>query len=163
MDNGILITMMPPPEGRESELNERVTTEHLPECRRIPGVRSAHRYQNKEPSPRYMTRYELDHLSVLQTDAHRSIAGDSLSRCSKRILAGFSARWRFEGTLVANNERACKFMERPDDLLLARWIARMEWPIKKIIGEIKTLAVTAASLSRCSFFRALVIKAVSTW
>src|SRR4051812_32264714 len=100
MADGLLLTMMSPPADGDAEFNAWADTEHVPERKVISGIRTALRFRNQAPSPRYMALYDLEDLSVLESPAYLAIAGENLSPWSKRILAGVTARWRFEGTRI---------------------------------------------------------------
>lgn len=105
MNNALLMTMMNPPADGDAEFNDWANTEHLPERRTIPGIRTAIRFRNKAESPRYMAIYDLDDISVLKSKDYTAIAGENLSPWSKRILAGATARWRFEGSSISQGKR----------------------------------------------------------
>ncbi|KAF1018440.1 MAG: hypothetical protein GAK30_03677 [Paracidovorax wautersii] len=100
MSSALLLTMMNPPAGGDDEFNDWADTEHIPERRAIPGIRLAQRFRNRTGSPRYMALYDLASMGVLESAAYRAIAGPNLSPWSKRILAGATDRWRFEGRLI---------------------------------------------------------------
>lgn len=100
MKDALLLTMMNPAPQGDAEFNDWADTEHLPERRRVPGIHTALRFRNQAASPRYMAMYDLEDLSVLASPAYRAIAGDHLSPWSKRILAGATSRWRFEGSRI---------------------------------------------------------------
>ena len=123
MTDALLLTMMNPPVNGDEEFNAWADTEHLPERKDIPGIRTAIRFRNKAQSPRYMTAYDLEGLEVLASQPYKAIAGDNLSPWSKRILAGASARWRFEGTRIGNieNEMRTGINGRFTELLMVCW------------------------------------------
>lgn len=100
MKDALLLTMMNPPPDGDAEFNDWADTEHIPERKVVPGIRTAVRFRNSAPSPRYMAIYDLEDISVLKSPAYMAIAGDNLSPWSQRILAGATARWRFEGERV---------------------------------------------------------------
>jgi hypothetical protein len=100
MTEALLLTMMDPPQSGDAEFNDWANLEHIPQRREIPGFRTALRFQNKVSSPRYMAIYDIDDRSVLQSPPYLAISGENLSPWSKRILAGASARWRFEGSRI---------------------------------------------------------------
>jgi hypothetical protein len=100
MTEGLLLTMMDPPQGGELEFNDWVNTEHIPERKRVAGFRTALRFESKDTSPRYLAIYDLDDIAVLKSDAYAAIAGKNLSPWSKRILAQVSGHWRFAGSRV---------------------------------------------------------------
>lgn len=63
----IMVVLSSPVAGKEAEYNRWYDQEHLPAVLRVPGVRSAQRYQQIEPVkapthalPAYMVRYEVD-------------------------------------------------------------------------------------------------------
>jgi hypothetical protein len=125
MTEALLLTMMSPTRGGEAEFNDWVNTEHIPERLRIPGFRTALRFQNKAPAPRYLAIYDVDDEKVLQGEAYLAISGGNLSPWSQRVLAGATARWRFSGSRIgipaetAPAPTGAKGM--PSELLLVRW------------------------------------------
>lgn len=121
---GLLLTMMNAAPGGDAEFNAWANGEHIPERKAIPGFRTALRFENPASSPRYLAIYDLDELGVLATPAYRAISGDNLSAWSKRVLAGATDRWRFEGSRVgAPLDCAPTGQKAPIvELLLIRWI-----------------------------------------
>jgi hypothetical protein len=121
MIQALLLTMMDPAAGADEEFNDWANTEHIPERVRTPGFLTARRYRNTGSSPRYMSLYDLESLAVLQSSAYKAISGDRLSPWSKRILAGASARWRFEGECISHGKdsAAPNAIARPYLLLFA--------------------------------------------
>ncbi len=100
MMQALLLLMMDPPPGGDAEFNAWANDEHIPERRNVPGFQTALRFQNTSASPRYLAIYDLDDLSVLQSPAYVAISGQNLSPWTKRILAGVTGRWRFEGSRI---------------------------------------------------------------
>src|SRR3954466_12273248 len=100
MTQALLLLMMDPPLGGDAEFNAWANDEHIPERKKVPGFQTALRFQNLGASPRYLAIYDLDDLSVLQSPAYVAISGNNLSPWTKRILAGASGRWRFEGSRI---------------------------------------------------------------
>jgi len=96
----LLLVMMDPPAGGDAEFNDWANLEHIPERKNVPGFQTALRFQNASGSPRYLAVYDLDDISILQSPAYLAISGQNLSPWSKRILAGATARQRFEGSRV---------------------------------------------------------------
>lgn len=124
MTDGLLLTMMNPPADGDAEFNAWVDTEHLPERKTISGIRTAVRFRNKaESSPRYMAAYDLEDLAVLKSSAYQAIAGENLSPWSKRILAGATARFRFEGMRIGGGPAVLTLGGNGTlrELLLACW------------------------------------------
>src|SRR6185503_15214223 len=61
----------------EATFNEVYDTEHLPNLRAVPGVRSAARFRQPSPTePRYIAAYEVDNLGVLDSPAFKA-AGEA--------------------------------------------------------------------------------------
>jgi len=106
MRDALLLTMMNPPADGDAEFNAWADTEHVPERKGIPGIRTGLRFRNQAPSPRYMALYDLEDVAVLRGPSYIAIAGDNLSPWSKRVLAGATARWRFEGTRIDTGPQA---------------------------------------------------------
>src|SRR5258705_6196236 len=100
MMQALLLLMMDPPPGGDAEFNAWANEEHIPERRKVPGFQTALRFQNTSASPRYLAIYDLDDLSTLQSPAYVAISGQNLSPWTKRILAGATGRWRFEGSRI---------------------------------------------------------------
>ena len=123
MTEALLLTMMDPPPDGDAEFNDWANTEHVPERKSIPGIRTPLRFRNKAPSPRYMTIYDLEDIAVLKGPAYMAIAGDNLSPWSRRILAGATARWRFEGSRIAAGAEPARTGGKGQftELLLVLW------------------------------------------
>jgi hypothetical protein len=121
MPDGLLLTLMNPPEGGVEEFNDWVDTEHVPERLATPGFHTALRFENTGTSPRYLAIYDLDDAAVLDTPAYLAISGPNLSPWSKRILARATNRWRFSGSRVGGDERPTASDDSANHLLLVAW------------------------------------------
>ena len=69
--------------------------EHIPELLRIPGVRSATRYDVRGEPDTFMAVYELDHVDVVESAAF--LDWRRASRSTDRMAALFSRSMRFAG------------------------------------------------------------------
>ncbi|ROZ52893.1 hypothetical protein EEB12_29100 [Rhodococcus sp. WS1] len=118
---GLLLAMMHPADA--DEYNDWADTEHLPERERVPGIRTAMRYENIKSIPRFLNLYDLDDLSVLQSPSYIAISGDNSSPWSKRISSGATHRWRFTGLCIASwtNRENTDTTNSVGELLLVRW------------------------------------------
>jgi hypothetical protein len=123
MPGALLLVMMTPAEGGDAEYNDWANTEHLPERRRVAGFRTALRFMNKASSPRYLNIYDVDDIAVLRSPAYVAISGKNNSPWTKRILAGATARWRFEGSRIGSvaDGSLTGAREPIAELLLIRW------------------------------------------
>lgn len=117
----LLMTVMEPPPLLVDEFNDWADTEHVPERARLPGFAFVQRYVCTDGWPRYMTRYDLDSMAVLETPAYRAIAGDNLSPWSKRMLRAVSGQWRFSGPQIDFDVERAVSGSAAGALLLVRW------------------------------------------
>ncbi|OPX05896.1 hypothetical protein [Mycobacterium sp. AT1] len=95
--NALLLTMKNPDGIRDTEFSAWLAKEHFPERLRIPGFRSALRFESRTSPLPALCVYDVDDISVLQSAAYQAISGQNNSPWTCRINAGASARWRFVG------------------------------------------------------------------
>jgi hypothetical protein len=85
---------MEPPAAMEDEFNDWYDTEHFPQRSALPGVSASSRWVCLEGWPRWMAMYELDDITVLQSDAYYAMSGPHATPWSKRILPRTIGRTR---------------------------------------------------------------------
>jgi hypothetical protein len=74
---GLYLVRMDVAHDHEATFNEVYDTEHVPNLRAVPGVRSAGRFrQPSATEPRYIAAYEVDHLGVIDGPAFKT-AGEA--------------------------------------------------------------------------------------
>ena len=75
--HGLFLVRMDVAHDHARTFNEVYDTEHLPNLRKVPGVRRAARYTQPSPTePRYLAAYELDSPGVIETPAWKT-AGEA--------------------------------------------------------------------------------------
>lgn len=89
----MVVTIAP---AHQSAFHDWYDREHIPELLRIPGIRSAARYDVDGEPDTFMAVYELDHAAVLDSEAFREWR--RASRSTDRMAALFSRSMRFVGT-----------------------------------------------------------------
>jgi hypothetical protein len=82
---GLIVARMDPPPELEEEFNAWYESEHLRERLRVPGFVTARRFV-RDSAPRYVACYDLESLSVLQSDDYRAVSGDHRSPWTARML-----------------------------------------------------------------------------
>jgi hypothetical protein len=146
MMQSLLMVMMDAAPGCDGDFNDWANREHMPERRNLPGFQTALRFRNTTGSPQYLALYDLDDISVLQSEAYLAISGPNLSPWSKRILAGARNRWRFEGSLVREvaGRHNTGAGDQIAEILLVRWrgVAKRCDPL-----VLQTLALAVAQSS----------------
>jgi hypothetical protein len=85
--HGLFLVRMDVAHDHAATFNEVYDTEHLPNLRKVPGVRRAARYTQPSPTePRYVASYELDSPAVVETSAWKA-AGEA-GRWPTAVRAG---------------------------------------------------------------------------
>jgi hypothetical protein len=100
MAKGILIAAMDFSNVDAGEFNDWYDTEHVPERQRVPGFLTLQRWIGAENPRQSVATYDLDSLSVLQSEGYRAIGGANLSPWSKRVTAKVERLLRYEGEQI---------------------------------------------------------------
>jgi hypothetical protein len=90
---GLLAAVMEPQQGGHDEFNDWYDLEHLGHMSSIPGVLTATRFVVVDGWPRYLALYDLEGVSILSSEAYRSVTGGRFSPWSRRILRSVRG-WR---------------------------------------------------------------------
>jgi hypothetical protein len=85
--NGLLLVLADPAATIEGEFNEWYDTEHLPERRILPGFQTALRFKSIGDGSRYLALYDLDDLSVLESDPYLAVSGANFSPWTRRLAS----------------------------------------------------------------------------
>lgn len=97
MPKGLLLVAFDYTNAHEDEFHDWYDTEHVPERERVPGFGTCERWISVANPKHAVASYELDSLSVLQSDAYKAIAGENLSVWSKRVGKMARRMLRFDG------------------------------------------------------------------
>lgn len=91
---GILLSQMDSPPGREREFHEWYDTEHIPDRLVIPGFAAASRYEVVDGGPRWLVIYELDDLAAFERPEYVRLKTDPSER-TRTMLASVSGFTRY--------------------------------------------------------------------
>jgi hypothetical protein len=86
---GLLMVWADVPAHREEDFNRWYNEEHLAERLSVPGFLSAARYEAVKGGPKHLACYELDDVSVLESDAYRRVSANPTAwtkRCSPEVI-----------------------------------------------------------------------------
>ena len=97
---GLLLVMMEPPNHMEEEFNDWYDTEHMPERVALPGFGPALRYVCLEGWPRYMAKYDLASLNVLNEAPYMSMSGEHYSPWTQRVTRHVRGRSRMAAVQI---------------------------------------------------------------
>ncbi|MGE0417275.1 MAG: hypothetical protein AB7O80_10740 [Acetobacteraceae bacterium] len=97
MAKGILLVGFDYTKAHEDEFHDWYDLEHVPERERVPGFGTCERWISVANPKQAVASYELDSLSVLQSEPYKAIAYDNLSVWSKRVTAMCTRLLRFDG------------------------------------------------------------------
>lgn len=97
MAKGILLVGFDFTAAHEDEFHDWYDLEHVPERQRVPGFGLCERWISVANPKHAVATYDLESLSVLQSDAYKAIAHENLSVWSKRMTAICKRLIRFDG------------------------------------------------------------------
>lgn len=84
---GLLLVLADPSPVIEEEFNDWYDTEHLPEREALPGFETARRYRSIGDGPAYLAVYDLEALSVLESEPYLAVSGANFSPWTRRVTA----------------------------------------------------------------------------
>src|ERR1700709_811902 len=104
MPKGILLVAFDYTNAHEDEFHDWYDLEHVPERQRVPGFGLCERWISVVNPKHAVASYDLDSLSVLQSEPYKAIGYDNLSVWSKRVGPMCTRLIRFDGeqTLPGN-------------------------------------------------------------
>jgi hypothetical protein len=97
MAKGILLVGLDYTNAHADEFHDWYDLEHLPERQRVPGFGLCERWISVANPKHAVAGYDLDGLTVLDSEAYRAIAHENLSVWSKRVTAMCTRLIRFDG------------------------------------------------------------------
>lgn len=97
MAKGILLVGFDYANAHEDEFHDWYDTEHVPERQRVSGFGLCERWISVANPKHAVATYDLESLSVLQSDAYKAIAFENLSVWSRRVTKMCTRLIRFDG------------------------------------------------------------------